>query len=126
MLLNLSDQSAETLQGQLIRQVRALVLAGDLPVGGELPSIRALASEQKVSVVTVQRAYETLERDGLIQARRGRGFFVQPLSEEERREMAMASLEARLVPLLEQAQAEGLAPSEILRRASAILEGVPS
>ena len=71
MLLNLSDTSTETLQGQLARQVRGLILGGDLPPGAELPSIRSLASEQKVSVVTVQRAYEALEREGLIQARRG-------------------------------------------------------
>jgi GntR family transcriptional regulator len=124
MLLNLSDRSPETLQGQLIRQVRALILTGDLLAGAELPSIRSLASEQKVSVITVQRAYEALERDGLIQARAGRGFFVLPLSDEERRAMALAQLDERLLPALEQATAEGLTAEVILRRIAAILEGV--
>src|SRR5690625_5461907 len=55
MLLNLSDRSNDTLQGQLIRQIRGLILGGDLPPGSELPSIRGLAHDQKVSVVTVQR-----------------------------------------------------------------------
>ena len=126
MLLNLSDTSTETLQGQLARQVRGLILGGDLEPGTELPSIRSLASEQKVSVVTVQRAYEALEREGLIQARRGRGFFVQALTQSDRRAHALARLSESLVPVVEQAAAEGLSNEDILRRVAAILEGVPT
>jgi len=126
MLLNLSDHSDETLQEQLVRQVRAQVLAGDLPAGTDLPSIRGLAREQRVSVITVQRAYEWLERAGLIQARRGKGFFVLPLTEAERESMALANLDAGLVPLLEQARAEGLSAGAIQRRVTVILEGVPA
>jgi GntR family transcriptional regulator len=126
MLLNLSDTSTETLQGQLARQVRGLILGGDLEPGTELPSIRSLASEQKVSVVTVQRAYEALEREGLIQARRGRGFFVQALTQADRRALALARLSESLVPVVEQAAAEGLSNEDILRRVAAILEGVPT
>ena len=126
MLLNLSDRSNDTLQGQLIRQIRGLILGGDLPPGSELPSIRGLAHDQKVSVVTVQRAYEALERDGLIQARRGRGFFVLPLSPDDRRSLALARLDEGLQPVLEQAIAEGLKPSEVVRRVTLILEGVPA
>lgn len=126
MLLNLSDQSPETLQDQLVRQVRAQILAGDLTAGTELPSIRGLARDQKVSVITVQRGYEALERASLIQARRGKGFFVLPLSEAEKQELAFVQLEARLTPVLEQARAEGLNSASILRRVTAILEGVPA
>src|SRR5690606_26038972 len=67
MLLKLSDLSSETLQEQLVRQVRALILRGELAGGDELPSIRGLARDHQVSVITVQRAYEALERHGLIQ-----------------------------------------------------------
>ncbi len=126
MLLNLSDHSSETLQEQIVRQVRAQVLAGDLPAGTELPSIRGLAREQRVSVITVQRAYEVLERAGLIQARRGKGFFVLPLAEAEREAMALSNLDAGLVPVLEQARAEGLSDGAIQRRVAAILDGVPA
>jgi len=124
MLLNLSDLSPETLQEQLVRQVRAQILAGDLPAGSELPSIRGLACEQKVSVITVQRGYEALERAGLIQARRGKGFVVLSLDDIERQAMALAQLEANVTPALEQARAEGLSEASILQRVSAILEGV--
>ena len=76
MLLNLTDLSNEPLQSQIVRQIRAKILAGGLPAGIDLPSIRKLAREQHISVITVQRAYESLEREGLIHSRRGKGFFV--------------------------------------------------
>jgi GntR family transcriptional regulator len=75
MLLNLTDLSDESLQNQLSRQVRAKILNGELMAGEMLPSIRSLAREQRVSVITIQRGYETLEREGLIHSRRGKGFF---------------------------------------------------
>ena len=78
MILNLSDLSDEPLQGQIVRQVRAKILAGELAADSDLPSIRSLAREQQVSVITVQRAYESLVREGLIHSRRGKGFFVIP------------------------------------------------
>jgi GntR family transcriptional regulator len=123
MLLNLSDQSSETLQNQLEQQVRALILAGDLSEGSELPSIRSLAKEQRVSVITVQRAYETLEHTGLIRARRGKGFFVAPLNANQRHELALERLETRLEPVLEQALAEGLSEADIAELVQDLLKG---
>ena len=70
MILSLTDLSDESLQSQIARQIRAKVLAGDLGAEDVLPSIRGLAREQRISVITVQRAYEALERDGLIHSRR--------------------------------------------------------
>ncbi|MCB0317005.1 MAG: GntR family transcriptional regulator, partial [Calditrichaeota bacterium] len=81
MILNLTDISDEPLQSQISRQVRAKILAGELGAGDNLPSIRGLARDQRVSVITVQRAYEYLEREGLIHSRRGKGFFVSELSD---------------------------------------------
>ena len=124
MLLNLSDLSSETLQQQIARQVRAQILAGDLTEGAPLPSIRKLAREQEVSVITVQRAYEELERSGLINARRGKGFFVAPLNEVQKGEMALDRLRAELTPVLEQAVAEGLSEAEIAGLVRSILKGV--
>ena len=124
MLLNLSDLSSETLQEQFVRQVRALILSGELTGGDELPSIRGLARDHQVSVITVQRAYEALERGGLIQARRGKGFFVSPLTEAARLESALSQLDDRLEPVLEQARAEGLTAEHILRRVSTLLDSV--
>ena len=113
MLLQLTDLSAEPLQAQIVRQIRARILAGDLPAASDLPSIRKLASEQHVSVITVQRAYETLEHEGLIHSRRGKGFFVSELSKPGRKGMARERLRTALEPEIKAALAEGLGEEEI-------------
>lgn len=113
MLLNLTDLSSESLQSQIIRQIRAAVLAGDLPAGESLPSIRALASEQRVSVITVQRAYEELEREGLIHSRRGKGFFVSEVPDDEKKSIARQRLAENMAPLLHTALSEGLRGKDI-------------
>jgi GntR family transcriptional regulator len=113
MLLNLTDLSNEPLQGQIVRQIRAKILAGELVAGSDLPSIRKLASNQHVSVITVQRAYEALERPGLIHSRRGKGFFVSELSKDGRKGMAEERLRENLEPRIKAALAEGLSEEEI-------------
>ena len=113
MLLNLTDLSNEPLQGQIVRQIRAKILAGELAGGSDLPSIRKLASDQHVSVITVQRAYEALEHAGLIHSRRGKGFFVSELSRDGRKGMAKERLRENLEPRIKAALAEGLSEEEI-------------
>jgi GntR family transcriptional regulator len=122
MLLNLTDLSDEPLQSQIFRQIRAKVLNGELEAGRMLPSIRSLAQEQKVSVVTVQRAYESLERESLIHSRRGKGFFVSEIARHDRKEMASQGLIEKLRPLLQAARGEGMSRSEILAAVQAILD----
>lgn len=113
MILNLSDISNEPLQSQITRQVRAKILAGELAAGDSLPSIRGLARDQRVSVITVQRAYEYLEREGLIHSRRGKGFFVSELSDNAKKEMAKTRLLETLQAPLLAALAEGLSKADI-------------
>lgn len=113
MLLNLTDLSDEPLQSQIARQIRAKILNGELAADASLPSIRELARQTKVSVITVQRAYEALERDGLIHARRARGFFVSGIQHERKKEMAGDRFLERIAPSLKAALAEGLAEDEI-------------
>jgi GntR family transcriptional regulator len=113
MLLQLTDLSTEPLQRQIVRQIRAKILSGDLPAGSELPSIRKLAIDQRVSVITVQRAYEALEHEGLIHSRRGKGFFVSELSKQGRKGMAREKLREALEPKIKAALAEGLSEEEI-------------
>jgi GntR family transcriptional regulator len=124
MILNLSDLSSEPLYSQISRQIRAKILAGELPQGLDLPSIRALAREQRVSVITVQRSYEDLEREGLIEARRGKGFFVATLSHEQKETMAMERLVDTMRPLIEEALAEGLNPEQIAAQFQGLLRSL--
>ncbi|MCP4204273.1 MAG: GntR family transcriptional regulator [bacterium] len=113
LLLNLTDLSSEPLHGQISRQIRARILAHELTDEQPLPSIRVLAREQKVSVITVKRAYEDLERESLIRSRRGKGFFVSAISRETKQAMAEERLAAALSSLLDEALAEGLSRQRI-------------
>jgi GntR family transcriptional regulator len=121
MLLNLTDVSDEPLQSQITRQIRAKILAGDLAAGEILPSIRALARESRVSVITVQRGYEDLEREGLIHSRRGKGFFVSELRDAKKKQMARERLTETVEPAVKAAFSEGLAPSEVWQAVRAVL-----
>ena len=123
MLLHLTDLSEEPLQGQIVRQVRARILSGHLGAGADLPSIRRLAREQHISVITVQRAYEALENEGLIHSRRGKGFFVTALSPEKRKTLANDRFKESMRPNIWAALEEGLSREEIKEIIVAILEG---
>ncbi len=122
MLLNLTDLSSEPLQSQIVRQVRAKILIGEVAAGTSLPSIRALAREQHVSVITVQRAYETLIREELIHSRRGKGFFVSDLENKRKEEMAKQRLLENLSPLISAALEEGLSEKDIKRAIDVIFK----
>ncbi len=113
MILNLTDLSNEPLQSQIYQQIRAMILSGDLQAGAMLPSIRRLAREEKVSVITVQRGYEILEREGLILSRRGKGFFVSDLHNNKKKELAEHRLTEKLEPIIELAKNEGMSKREI-------------
>ncbi|MFO7889845.1 MAG: GntR family transcriptional regulator [bacterium] len=113
MLLNLTDLSDEPLQSQIVRQIRAHILAGDLRAGDSLPSIRGLAREQKVSVITVQRAYEILMQEGIIHSRRGKGFFVSKLQDSEKEEIAKDKLYNNIQRSVNSAVTEGLKAKDI-------------
>ncbi len=122
MILHLTDVSSEPLHLQIRRQVRALILAGELGEGEGLPSIRGLAKQERVSVITVQRAYDDLERASLIQARRGKGFFVNTISAEGKISMAQQRLEDSLKQVLDAARAEGLSADQIAEVFAALID----
>ncbi|MFQ5824102.1 MAG: GntR family transcriptional regulator [bacterium] len=122
MLLNLTDISSEPLQSQIVRQIRAKILIGELGAGANLPSIRSLAREQHVSVITVQRAYESLMREELIHSRRGKGFFVSELPEHTKKEMAKQRVLENLESPISAALEEGLSADDIKRAIDIILK----
>ena len=115
MILNLSDLSDEPLHAQVSRQIRAKILSEDLTGGEALPSIRGLAKEQRVSVITVQRAYDDLDREGLVQSRRGKGFWVAPIPEGRKRTMAEKRFANALEKLVAHAAADGLSGADMRR-----------
>jgi len=115
VILNLSDLSDEPLHAQISRQIRAKILIGDLGGGDALPSIRGLAKGQRVSVITVQRAYDDLEREGLVRSRRGKGFWVAPIPNGRKNTMAEERFANALKKLVGHAAAEGLSKADMRR-----------
>jgi len=115
VILNLSDLSDEPLHAQISRQIRAKILTGDLDGGDALPSIRGMARGQRVSVITVQRAYDDLEREGLVRSRRGKGFWVAPLANRRKNTMAEERYTEALKKLVGHASAEGLTRADMRR-----------
>ena len=113
MLLHLSDLSPEPLHQQVSRQIREKVFSGDLMMGEALPSIRALARDHHISVITVQRAYDDLSREGLLVARQGKGVFVASLDEKGKQMMAIDRLREALIPILREAKISGLNENDI-------------
>jgi len=113
VILSLSELSDEPLHAQLSRQIRAKILSEDLAGDDALPSIRRLAREQRVSVITVQRAYDDLEREGLVRSRRGKGFWVLPISERRKQQMAEDRFADALETLVAHAAADGLSGADM-------------
>lgn len=123
MILHLSDYSPEPLHQQISRQIREKILAGDLREDDPLPSIRGLAREHRVSVITVQRAYDDLAHEGLLLSRRGKGFFVKAGSMEKKQQIATERLTEQLSPIFNEAFASGLSREAILGIIRSILGG---
>ena len=81
---------------QIVDQIRQAIWSGDLPAGTPLPSLRRLARDLEVSLITTTRAYNDLAAAGLIANQAGRGSFVLPQDESETRKRLLARLDAQL------------------------------
>ena len=78
----ISNNAGKPIYEQITTQVKAMIMSGELKAGDAIPSMRALAKSIHVSVITVQRAYEELQRDGFIETTVGRGSFVSAQNKE--------------------------------------------
>ena len=82
MNIVISNNTGKPIYEQITTQVKAMIISGELKAGDAIPSMRALAKSIHVSVITVQRAYEELQRDGFIETTVGRGSFVSAQNKE--------------------------------------------
>ncbi len=98
---------------QITRQVKGLILSGDLSEGEALPSIRALAKDLHISVITTRRAYDDLERDGYIVTVPGKGCFVRAPSQQARRETFLRQAEEYLGKAIDAARIGGITLEEL-------------
>lgn len=113
MNIIISNSSNLPIYEQITEQIKSMILQGQLKEGDSLPSMRTLAKDLRISVITTKRAYEELEKDGFIQSFTGKGSFVCPQNTELIREENLKKIEANLNQAIELAHANGLTRSEL-------------
>ncbi|MBR4096464.1 MAG: GntR family transcriptional regulator [Oscillospiraceae bacterium] len=109
----LSNSSDEPIYQQIISQIKSHIMSGELAAGDALPSMRALAQQLRISVITTKRAYEELERDGFIENFTGRGCFVKSQNTDFLREESVRQTEELLAKACEKAKLCGLTLEEM-------------
>lgn len=109
----ISNSSDKPIYEQISSQIKNAILSGDLPTGSALPSIRALASDLQVSVITTKRAYSDLEALGFIETHQGKGSFVSGGNLELLREEQLRQIEELLQRAIEKADVAGVSVQEL-------------
>ena len=109
----ISNSSGQPIYEQICRQIKGAIATGKLLPGEPLPSIRSLARDLRISVITTKRAYEELERDGFIQTVAGKGSFVAQQDLELAKESNLREIESHLSAALELGRQSGLTLEEL-------------
>ena len=109
----ISNSSGKPIYEQITDQVKEQIMAGALAAGDALPSMRLLAKELRISVITTKRAYEELERDGFLENVPGKGCFVAPQNRELLREAQLRRVEEKLTQAIEEARRGAVSLEEL-------------
>jgi GntR family transcriptional regulator len=107
---------------QIKEQVKEQILSGELTEGEMLPSLRQLAKDLKISVLTTTRAYNELEEEGFIQSQQGKGFFVMSSGSELIREQLIREVEKNLTSAIQAAERASLSEAELYDLLRLLLE----
>lgn len=114
MNILISNSSSVPLYEQIFNQIKNQILNSELKPSEALPSIRMLAKDLKVSIITTKRAYEELEKEGFITTVAGKGTFVSEYNSDRLKEAAIYEIENKLDEVISQAKAIGLTLDECL------------
>lgn len=109
----ISNSSDSPIYEQIVSQIKGQIIQGQLKSGEALPSIRNLAKELNISVITTKRAYEELEKEGFIETIRGKGSYVSSQNKEFIREQKMKEIELKLVEIIKESKMLGLNKEEL-------------
>lgn len=113
MKIIIANSSPDPIYEQIIKQIKTQIISGELEEGTALPSIRRLAQELNISVITTKRSYEDLEREGFIDTVAGKGSFVAVQNKEFLREKRMKIVEEKLGEAISEAKMLGLGIGEL-------------
>lgn len=123
MNIILSNSSDEPIYLQIVNQVKEQILKGELSDSQPLPSIRSLAKDLNISVITTKRAYDELEKEGFIVTVSGKGSFVAAINNEMLREAKIKMVEDKLTEAIHTAKMLGLSLEELQEMLTLIYEG---
>lgn len=113
MNIIITNNSGQPIYDQIASQIKALIISGGLKEGEMLPSMRLLAKELRISVITTKRAYEELEREGFIISQTGKGSFVASKNMELLREVQLQNIEQHLAQAVETARMSDISLEEL-------------
>ena len=119
--MKLLQNSGVPIYKQITEQLKADILSGKLKQGEYLPSIRGLAKELKISVITTMKAYEQLEEEGLVTAMQGKGFYVNAQDEDMLKEQHLRKVEEALLNAIQSAKIAGINGEEIMKMLEMLL-----
>lgn len=123
MTIIIDNKSGVPIYDQIYSQIKAQIIGDALRQDEALPSIRSLAKDLRISVITTKRAYEELEREGLIVTQTGRGSFVAQVSGARLREEQLRAVEAHLAQAVRAAKQGGVTAEEFMEIAQTAFEG---
>ena len=121
MKITILPQGTLAIYEQIVNQLKNAVVTGELKAGEALPSIRALAADLGVSVITTKRAYEELEKEGLVRSVAGKGFYVCEYNADYLKEKQLVLLEKRLNEVIEEAKQAGLAKEDFVEMVQQVI-----
>lgn len=119
----LSNSIGKPIYEQIADQVKEQIMTGALEAGDALPSMRLLAKELRISVITTKRAYEELEREGFLQNVPGKGCFVAPQNKELLREAQLRRVENHLTQAVEEARKGAISLGEMEEMLQLLYQG---
>ncbi len=123
MKITILPQGTMAIYEQIVNQLKNEIVTGELTPGEALPSIRMLAADLSVSVITTKRAYEELEKEGLIRSVAGKGFYVCESNKDYLKEKQLMMLEKRLAELILDARQAGMSCRDFVDMATVLYEG---
>ncbi|KMY33768.1 GntR family transcriptional regulator [Lysinibacillus xylanilyticus] len=113
MQIIISNSSKEPIYEQIYTQIKKLILSGELQEGQSLPSMRQLAKDLEISVITTKRAYEELEKNGFIYSIVGKGSFISEQNKEMMRERKVKVIEENLLIAIQNAKEMNIGLAEL-------------
>lgn len=115
MEIILSNNSNKPIYEQITSQIKAMIIKGELKPGDSLPSMRKLAKELHISVITSQRVYEDLQRDGFIESSVGRGTFVSAQNNDFIREENLRKVESIIEEVVDISKENDIKKEQLLK-----------